>query len=120
MLKNFSSSRSIATCLRSVGHSMPRDSSVVPIMQVDAITEALREHLQGADSHALHCPKAALAAGVVSCTYHQWFKSFSKLKRRRCCQLPVSGRPMSHVKAAFNGTFALTVEHSADSRFENC
>ena len=99
---------------------MPRDSGVVPIMEVDAITEALSEHLQVADSHALHCPRAALAAGVnvVSCTYHQWFKPFSK--RWRCCQLPVSGRHMSHVKAAFNGTFALTVEHSADSRFENC
>ena len=38
---------------------MPRDSSVVPIMQVDAIIEALREHLQGTYRHALHCPRAA-------------------------------------------------------------
>lgn len=32
---------------------MPRDSSVVPIMQVDAIIEALREHLQGAAPRVL-------------------------------------------------------------------
>ena len=67
--KNFSSS--IATCLQSVGHSMPRDSDVVPIMEVAAVIEALREHLCGIHSHALHCPRAAPSAGVVSCTYHQ-------------------------------------------------
>ena len=39
--KNFSSS--IATCLQSVGHSMPHGSNVVPVMEVAAIIEALRE-----------------------------------------------------------------------------
>ena len=47
---------------------MPHDSSVVPVMEVTAI-EALCEH----HSHALHCPRAAPSAGVVSCTYHCWF-----------------------------------------------
>ena len=49
--KNFSSS--IATCLQSVGHSMPRYSSVVPVMEVDAIIEALRKHLQGTHGRLL-------------------------------------------------------------------
>ena len=76
------------TCLRAhVG-----DSDVVPIMEVAAVIEALREHLGGTHSHALHCPGAAPSAGVVSCTYHHWFRPFSK--RRRYCQLPVSGRRM--------------------------
>ena len=88
--KNFSSS--IATCLQSVGHSMPRDRGVIPVMEVAAIIEALREHLRGTHSYALHCPRAAPSAGVVSCTYHHWFRPFSK--RRRYCQLPVSGRRM--------------------------
>ena len=77
--KNFSSS--IATCLQSVGHSMPHDSGVIPIMEVDAMIEALNRQLQGTHSHTLHCPRAAPSAGVVSCTL-----------RRRYCQLPVSGR----------------------------
>ena len=70
--KNFSSS--IATCLQFVGHSMPRGRGVVPVMEVAAIIEALREHLR----YALHCPRAAPSAGFVSCTYHQWFRPFSK------------------------------------------
>ena len=71
---------------------MPRDSDVVPVMEVAAIIKALREHLQGAHSHALHCPRAAPSVGVVSCTYYHWFRPFSK--RRRYCQLPISGRRM--------------------------
>ena len=71
---------------------MPRDSDVVPVMEVAAIIEALREHLRGTHSYALHCPRAAPSVGVVSYTYHHWFKPFSK--RRRYCQLPVSGRRM--------------------------
>ena len=43
---------SIATCLQSVGRSMPRDSGVVPILEVGAIIEALHKQLQGAHSHA--------------------------------------------------------------------
>ena len=71
---------------------MPRDSDVVPIMEVAAVIEALREHLCGTHSHALHCPRAAPSAGIVSCTCHHWFRPFSK--RRQYCQLPVSGRRM--------------------------
>ena len=39
---------------------MPCDSDVVPVTEVVAIIEALREHLHGTHSHALHCPRAAL------------------------------------------------------------
>ena len=39
---------------------MPRDSSVVPIMQVDAIIEALREHLQGAAPRVIVMPYTVL------------------------------------------------------------
>ena len=88
--KNYPSS--IATCLQFVGHSMPRDSDVVPVMEVAAISKVLREHLQGTHSHALHCPRAAPSVGVVSCTYYHWFRPFSK--HRRYCQLPVSGTRM--------------------------
>ena len=61
-------SSSSATCLQSVGWSMPCESGVVPVMEVAAIVEALRKHLQGTHSHAQHCPRAAPAAGVFSCT----------------------------------------------------
>ena len=86
------SSGSVATCLQFVGHSMPRDSHVVPFMEVAVIVEALRKNLCGADIHGLHCFRAAPSAGVVSCTYHHWLKPFSE--RRRYCELPVSGRRM--------------------------
>ena len=48
-----------------LAHSMPRDSNVVPVLEVAAIIEALRGHLRGVHSHALHCPRAAPSAGVV-------------------------------------------------------
>ena len=35
---------------------MPSDSSLVPVMEVNAVIEALRKQLQGTHSHALHCP----------------------------------------------------------------
>ncbi len=56
------------------------------------IMEALRQHLGGTHDYALHCPRAAPTVGVVTCTYHHWFKPFCK--HRRYCQLPVSGRRM--------------------------
>ena len=62
--KNFS--RSIATCLQSVGHSMPPDSGVVPIMEVDAGIEALRKQLQSTHCHALYCPRAACLLGLTA------------------------------------------------------
>ena len=78
-------SSSIATCLQAVGHSMrmPSDSGVIPIMEVDAIIEALCKHLQGirTASHALHCPRAAPSAGIVSCTYHHWFRPVGQHRR---------------------------------------
>jgi len=89
-VKNFCSS--IHRSLASIGHSMCRDSGVACIHDVPAIVELLQQHLQGVNAFGLHCPRAALSAGVVSCTYHQWFRPYSK--RRRYCQLPVSGRRM--------------------------
>ena len=64
------------------------DRDVVPVIEVAGIFEALRQHIRGTHSHALHCPRAAPSAAVVSCTCHHWFRPFSKC--RRYCQLPVS------------------------------
>ena len=83
---------SLAACLRLVGFVMPRMHDVVPLFDVDGVVEALTGHLQGTGSGSLYCPCAAPTQGVVSCTYEQWFKSYSP--RRRYCQLPVSGRRM--------------------------
>ena len=47
-------SSSIATCLQSDGHSMPRDSDVVPLMEVAAVIETLRKHLHSTHNHALY------------------------------------------------------------------
>ena len=52
----------------------------------------LHQDLRGDNAFELHCPRAAPSVGVVSCTYHQWFRPYSK--RRRYCHLPVSGRRM--------------------------
>ena len=49
---------------------MPRDSDGVPVKEVAVIVVALCENLLGALSHALHCSRTALSAGVFSCTYH--------------------------------------------------
>ena len=68
------------------------DSGVACIHDVPAIVELLQRHLQGVNAFGLYCPRAAPSAGVVSCTYHQWFRPYSK--HRRYCQLPVSGRRM--------------------------
>ena len=94
VLETFVAPLPLKACLQSVnvGNSMPCDSGVFPIMEVDAIIEALRKHLQRTHSHALHYPRAALSAGVNSCFYHQQFRLFRK--RRRYCQQPVSGRRM--------------------------
>ena len=89
-VKNFCSS--INRALVSIGHSMCCDSGVACIHDVPAIVELLQRHLHGVNTFGLHCPRAAPSAGVVSCTYHQWFRPYSK--RRRYCQLPVSGRRM--------------------------
>ncbi|DBB02950.1 TPA: hypothetical protein ACH3X1_013546 [Trebouxia sp. C0004] len=71
---------------------MPFSGGAVPVLEVGTIIEALRQHLGGTHDYALHCPRAAPSAGVVACTYHQWFRPFSR--HRRYCQLPVSGRRM--------------------------
>ncbi len=88
--KNFSGS--IAACLQSVGQPMPLGRDNVPVLEVSTIIEALRQHLGGTHDYALHCPRAAPSVGVVACTYHHWFRPFSR--HRRYCQLPVSGRRM--------------------------
>ena len=88
--KNFSGS--IAACLQSVGQPMPFGRDGVPILEVSTIIEALRQHLGGTHDYALHCPRAAPSVGVVACTYHHWFRPFSR--HRRYCQLPVSNTRM--------------------------
>ena len=56
------------------------------------ISELLQQHLKGTHAYAVHCRRTAPSVGIVSCTYHHWFKPYSKT--RRYCQLPVSGRRM--------------------------
>ncbi len=97
--RNFSSS--VASCLRSVGQGLPYTGDIIPVLEVDTVVEALRQRLHGTHDFELHCPRAARTVGVVSCTYHHWFRSFSK--RRRYCQLPVSGGRMKrflHIRLA--------------------
>ncbi len=71
---------------------MPRDSDVASVHDVPMVVKLLQQHLQGTNDFDLYCPRAAPSLGVVSCTYHHWFRSYSQ--RRRYCQLPVSGRRM--------------------------
>jgi hypothetical protein len=71
---------------------MPHDRGVIPVLEVGAIVKGLRQHLDGTHDYALHCPRAAPTVGVVACTCHHRFKTFSQ--HRRYCQLPVSGRRM--------------------------
>ncbi len=85
--KNFSGS--IATCLQPVEQPVPLGRVAVPILEVGAIVEALLQHMGSTHEYALHCPRAAR---YVACTYHHWFRPFSK--HRRYCQLPVPGRCM--------------------------
>lgn len=68
------------------------DPGVASILDVSAIMKLLHTDLQGVNDFALYCLRAAPSGGVVSCTYHHWFQPYNK--RRRYCQLPVSGRRM--------------------------
>ena len=67
-------------------------SGVASAHDVPVVIALLQRHLQGIHDFDLYCPRVAPSVGVVSCTYHHWFTPYSK--RRRCCQLPVSGRRM--------------------------
>ena len=89
-VNNFS--RSISHGLTTVGYDMSCDAFAVSAVDVPAVVELLQRHLQGDNAFDLYCPRAAPTVGVVRCTYHQWFRPYSK--RRRYCQLPVSGRRM--------------------------
>ncbi len=71
---------------------MPHDRGVIPVLEVGTIVQALHQYLGGTHDYALHCPRAAPTVGVVACTYNHCFRPFSR--RRRYCQLPVSGRRM--------------------------
>ena len=83
---------SLAACLHSMGFEMPRVHDVVPLVDVNAVVEALTERLHSTGSGNLYCLRAAPTQGVVSCTYEQWFEPYSLCRRH--CQLPVSGRRM--------------------------
>ena len=89
-VNNFS--KSISHGLTAVGYDMSCDAFAVSAVDVPAVMELLQQHLQGNNAFHLYCPRAAPTVGVVSCTYHQWFRPYSK--HRRYCQLPVSGRRM--------------------------
>ncbi len=89
--------------------------------------EALHTNLQGVNDFDLYCPPAAPSVGVVSCTYHHWFRPYSKL--RRYCQLPVSGRRMqrflqfglsSHSLPIATGRFAGQHVAKADRVCSHC
>ena len=81
--------RSVFHGLAGVGYDMSRDTATISMLDVPAIMELLLQDLQGGNAFELHCPRAAPSVGVVSCTYHQWFRPYSR--RRRSCHLPVSG-----------------------------
>ncbi len=83
---------SIFQSLAAVGHCMPRASDVASAHDVPVVNALLQRHLQGTHDFDRYCPRVAPSVGVVSCTYHHWFMPYSK--RRRYCQLPVSGRRM--------------------------
>jgi len=63
----------------------------IPVLEVGAIVKGLCQHLDGTHDYALHSPRAALTAGVGTCTYLHWFKPFSQ-HRRNCKQLVSVGR----------------------------
>ena len=99
--------------LASVGYEMSSNPGVASVLDVSAVMVLLHTDLQGVNDFALYCPRTAPSVGVVSCTYHQWFQPYSK--RRRYCQLPVSGRRMqrflqfrlsSHSLPIVTGSFA--------------
>ena len=68
--------------------------SVTDVLILDApsIIQLLHGSLQGVHDFGLYSPRSAPSAGVLSCTYHHWFRPYSK--RRRYCHLPVSARRM--------------------------
>ena len=105
--------RSVFQGLDSVGYPHSYNPAICPTLDVPAIVQRLQEHMQGVNDFGLYCPRAPPSVGVVSCTYHQWFRPYSK--RRRYCQLPVSGRRMqrflqfrlaSHTLPIVSGRFA--------------
>jgi len=124
-VNNFCSS--IAKGLASVGYEMSNDPGVASVLDVSAIMKLLHTDLQGVNDFALYCPRVAPSVGVVSCTYHQWFQPYSK--RRRYCQLPVSGRRMqrflqfrlsSHSLPIVTGRFAGQRVARADRVCSHC
>ena len=99
--------RSIFQELAAVGYHMSQDVTAVSRLDVTAIMDLLQGSLQSANASELVCPRVAPSAGVVSCTYHQWFLPFSK--RRRYCQLPVSGRRMQRFLQFRLGSHSLPI-----------
>ena len=78
--------------LRTVGHHMSSSTFVVAVLDAPNIMQLLRGDLQGVHKFDLYSPRSALSDEVVSCTYHHWFRPYSK--HRRYCQLHVSCRRM--------------------------
>ena len=54
VLLSFTSSE--AACLHRVGVDMPHDSDRVPVLDISAVTDALKADLQGPGASAVCCP----------------------------------------------------------------
>ena len=80
------------TTLRSIGYHVSPSASDVSILDAPSIMQLLHDSLQDVHGFDLYWPRSAPSTGVLSCTYYHWFRPYSK--RRRYCQLPVSGRRM--------------------------
>ena len=83
---------SVFQSLRSVGYHVSPSANDVFLLDAPSVMRLLHDSLQGVHDFDLYSPRSAPSAGVLGCTYHHWFRPYSK--RRRYCQLPVSGRRM--------------------------
>ena len=83
---------SVFHSLRSIGYHVSPSVTDVLILDAPSIIQLLHGSLQGVHDFDLYSPRSAPSAGVLSCTYHHWFRPYSK--RRRYCHLPVSARRM--------------------------
>ena len=77
------------------------------MLDVPTILGLLQQTFLSVSDFGSYCPRAAPSAGVVACTYHQWFRPYSK--RRRYCQMPASGRRMQRFLQFRLGSHALPV-----------
>ena len=75
----------LATCVQSIGQTMPHDKGFSPFLEVGTTVKALRQHLDVPTCTTLHFFGAAPTVGVAACRHHHSFRPFSH--RRRYCLL---------------------------------